>query len=84
MFALLIGSGIGALPATALFWLPAKWLLHFGQPNGNDLAISAAAGITCLFILEATKSLWFSAAGNKAGENTPSSERAKPVNAMCI
>jgi Ca2+-transporting ATPase len=64
-------AGIGAVLATALFWPPAQSLFRFGQLSGNDLAVSAAAGIACLFILEAIKSLWFRAAGNRTGASTP-------------
>jgi P-type Ca2+ transporter type 2C len=60
---ILIGS-IGALLATALFWPPAQSLFHFGSFHWNDLALSAMAGFSSLFILEAIKSQWFRAAGN--------------------
>jgi len=62
---ILIGS-VGALLATALFWPPAQSLFHFGQLHGNDLAVSAVAGLSSLFILEAIKSQWFRIAENRS------------------
>ena len=62
---ILVGS-IGTLLATALFWPPAQALFHFGQLHLKEFAVSAVAGLSSLFILEAIKAQWFRISENRS------------------
>jgi len=44
--------------ATALFWPPAMALFRFGPLHLDDLAVSLAAGLCVVAIMEAIKPLW--------------------------
>jgi len=52
-------SGVSAVLAMALYWPPVTRLFRFGQLHWDDIAVSAAASIAGLFVLEAVKQKWF-------------------------
>jgi len=64
-------GGVSALLATAVFWLPAQELFHFGQLHWDDLAVSAVAGFFSLLLLEVIKSLWFRGGSSDGKERLP-------------
>lgn len=53
-------ASVSIVLAIAVFWQPARKLLHFGAFNWHLFAICLAASIVTLFMLEITKSLFFS------------------------
>ena len=71
-------SIVGTLLALAIFWPPAQRLFHFGQLNGYHLAVSAAASLFSLVILEAIKARWFRIA---EGKHTPKVTATTPSTA---
>lgn len=48
----------GALLGLAVIWPPAQALFRFGPLHADDLAISAAAGVAVLLLLELLKPFW--------------------------
>ncbi|MFO1159134.1 MAG: cation-translocating P-type ATPase [Reyranellaceae bacterium] len=49
---------VGVLLAIALMWPPAMALFRFGPFHGHDLAVSLAAGVAVLLVMEAAKPRW--------------------------
>ena len=49
---------VAVVLAIALFWPPAMALFHFGPLHLDDLAVSLAAGLGVVAIMEAIKPLW--------------------------
>lgn len=52
-------SVVVALLLMAVYWPPAQVLFRFGRLHWDDLAISLAAGLVSILLLEALKSRWF-------------------------
>ena len=53
-------ASVSIVLAIAVFWQPARTLFHFGAFHWHLFAICLAASIVTLFMLEITKSLFFS------------------------
>ena len=51
-------AATGTMLGIVLAWLPARGLFRFGPLHADDLAITFAAGVAVLIVLEVPKRLW--------------------------
>ncbi|WP_431300800.1 cation-translocating P-type ATPase [Tabrizicola sp. BL-A-41-H6] len=55
---LIVLAGVGGILATVVLWPVAQGVFRFGPLHGDDIVLTAAAGLAVLLVLELLKGFW--------------------------